>query len=136
VSTAVPVRVTRLGALTQIRLERDLKHLPHRVWEAVATEAGLARWFPAIPEWDFRIGGRIEFLGGRPAVITAIDTDHTFAFSWAGELLRFELLALDLGTRLVFSHAMDAEANPDVERAVAGWELALDQLEQVLLISL
>ena len=138
--------ITRLGENYQLRFERRLAHPRPRVWQAVASETGLGEWFPAAPAWDFRVGGRIDFhfppevagtgMANPPGTITAIDEPHTFAFLWGTELLRFELLEIDVnrhpGTLLVFNHTLNSAEKPDAAKFAAGWQVCFEVLDHII----
>jgi uncharacterized protein YndB with AHSA1/START domain len=117
-----------------VRFERRLRRPVDAVWRAVTEPDELAHWFPAAVTVDLRLGGAIAFAfaddDGSPAYgeVTELEAPHRFAFTWGGDLIRFELEALDggAGCRLRFTNVLgerDAAA-----RTAAGWHVCLRHL--------
>jgi uncharacterized protein YndB with AHSA1/START domain len=119
-----------------IYFERRLAHPVEKVWRAITDPARLSHWFPADMDMDFRLGGRIRFSfreGEAPdgeGTISELDPPRVFAYTWDGEVLRFELRPEDSGCLLMFSHTIDDR--PATARNAAGWELCFDALEALV----
>lgn len=103
-----------------VRVERRFAHPPARVWRAVSEPAGLAAWFPATVEIDLRLGGPVTFSFGTAGEITELDPPRLLAFTWGGELIRFELEPDGAGTRFRLDHTF-ADRWSGASSA-AGWQ--------------
>jgi len=123
------------GPRPAVRLERQLPDPPSVVWQALTDRGQLRSWFPCddvVVNSRWEIGAVITFVF-RPEVIDmtltgevlAVDEPKTLAFTWGEEILRFELLPEDGGTRLVLIDELPADA---ASRNAAGWEMCLDRL--------
>lgn len=109
--------------------ERYLAHSVQRVWRAVSEPAELERWMPAAADWMPEVGEAFE-VGGQTGKITQLEPPHLIAWTFAGDLFRFELRAEGQGCAFVFTHVFD-----DVTLAAqtaAGWESYLERLDSHL----
>lgn len=122
-----------------LRFERRLAHPPEKVWRAVTEPAELAHWFPGRVEMDLRPGAPVHFAEDDPDIgessgeVVEVDPPNVFAFSWGGDLLRFELTPDGDGCRLLFSHALSGgdiwgDARFAAQHA-AGWDACLEMLQ-------
>jgi uncharacterized protein YndB with AHSA1/START domain len=121
-----------------LRFERRLAHPPEKVWRAVTDPAELAHWFPARVEMELRPGAPVHFgeldpdIGESNGEVVEVDPPKVFAFSWGGDLLRFELVPDGAGCRLLFSHALSGGDTWGDERFAAqhaaGWDACLEML--------
>lgn len=109
-----------------LRFERSLAHPVERVWCAVSDPAELARWMPAAADWTPERGEVFE-LGGQTGHITELDPPNVIAWTFAGQVFRFELRSGGPGCVLVFTHVFD-ETTPAAQTA-AGWECYFDRLD-------
>ena len=109
-----------------LRFERRLAHPVERVWRAVTEPAELERWFPAAADWTPAAGETFE-AGGEAGQITELDPPHLIAWTFAGDLYRFELRAEQQGCVLVFIHVFDDRTL--AAQTAAGWETYLSRLE-------
>ena len=147
--------MTRDGTLTTVndrpalRFERRFRQPIERVWRAISDPADMAQWFPSNVEGDRRVGAELLFVddeqraaareAGEPTradgpmfrgSVVVHDPPNEFAFTWGGELLRFELTPDGDGTRLVFTHVL---SHPSVAaRNGAGWHYCLSALDELL----
>lgn len=132
-----------------LRFERRYRQPVERVWRAITDPAEMAAWFPSNVEGERAPGAELVFVdddqrnaaleAGEPTRaegpyftgrVVAYDPPQVFAFTWGGELLRFELLADGDGTRLVFTHLL---SHPSVAaRNGAGWHMCLLELDRLL----
>jgi len=125
-----------------LRFERRLAHPPEKVWRALTEPAHVAEWFPATPEWELTPGAKIRFgmrdeapvEGWDPAQfegeVTAVDPPRLLEYTWAQEVLRWELIPDGDGTVLVFVNTFDDLGK--AARDAAGWDVCLQVLESVL----
>ena len=121
-----------------LRFERRLSHDPDRVWRAVTDPRELAEWFPSSVSYEPRVGAPMLFdfggehgLGTFPGEVLEWDPPRTFAFSWIGDVLRFELSPAEGGTLLVFTHAFDHEPGKPA-RDAAGWDACFEAFDALL----
>ena len=109
-----------------LRFERRLDHSVERVWRAVTEPAELERWFVAPVDWKPELGEVFE-SGGEAGEITELEAPHLLAWTWGGQLFRFELRADGEGCRLAFTHVFDDRALG--AQTAAGWETYLNRLD-------
>ncbi|GAA1700598.1 SRPBCC family protein [Kribbella yunnanensis] len=118
-----------------LRMERQLRHPPEKVWRALTDPAELIHWFPASVQLEPRIGSRVEYqMDGEPGgdgQVLEFDPARVFAITWSGEVLRWELLPTDDGCLLVLTHTFDDHFG--AASFASGWTLCLDALDQRLL---
>lgn len=145
----------RLGSLGELhaaadgrfalRFERMLAHPPERVWQALTDAGALRAWFPAMVDIEQREGAPLRFelteeaklrfaLPDEQATaegeITALERHRVLAYTWADELLRWELTATGQGCLLVFTTVFGSlEVAADQG---AAWHAALEMLEACL----
>jgi uncharacterized protein YndB with AHSA1/START domain len=117
-----------------VRFVRTYAHPIERVWAAVTTPDGLARWFPAAVEIDLRAGGVVRFRGDphtedRPGRVLACEPPCSLAITWGGDELRFELEALGDG-RCRFTLIDVLDARDAAARNAAGWDVCLGELDK------
>ena len=109
-----------------LRFERHVNHSVERVWRAISEPAELARWFVAAPSSKPAAGARFE-AAGLAGEVTEFDAPHVFAWSWGGELFRFELRPDGRGCVLVFTHVFSDRSF--AAQHAAGWETYLNRLD-------
>jgi uncharacterized protein YndB with AHSA1/START domain len=109
-----------------LRFERRLEYPVERVWRAVTEPAELERWFVAPVQWKPEAGEVFESMEQR-GEITELEPPRLIAWSWGGELFRFELSPDGDGCRLVFVHVFD-DRTLGADHA-AGWEVHFDRLD-------
>ncbi|MGM1063599.1 SRPBCC family protein [Saccharothrix sp. Mg75] len=113
----------RVAGKPVLRFERVLDHPPEKVWRVVTEPDELAHWFPAA----VAVEGRAMTFAFPDQVTTGEVLEHdpprVFAFRWASDVLRFELLPHERGCLLVFTHVVDDELG--TARTAAGWDTCL-----------
>ena len=121
-----------------LRFERHLRHPVDAVWRAVTEPAQLKEWFPTEVEVDLRPGGAMTFtftehdLPPMEGEVTALDPPKSFAFSWGGDHLRFELEPADGGAATLLRFTAVLEEKEKSARDAAGWHVCLARLEHLL----
>jgi uncharacterized protein YndB with AHSA1/START domain len=119
---------------TELRMERRLAHPPAKVWRAITQPEHLGRWFPAQVRLELRPGAQVAYDDGsgyRPdGEVVEVDEPRLFAFTWGGELLRWEIRPDGAGSVLVLTHTVDDRYGAG--SFAAGWEACVTALEQVL----
>src|ERR1700728_2360347 len=118
-----------------IRLERHLPDPPSVVWQALTEREQLRSWFPCDvvatgERWE--PGAAITFPFPPEGIdltltcqVLEVDEPNLLAFTWGEEMLRFELIPEDAGTRLVLINKLSPDA---AARNAAGWDACLDNL--------
>ncbi len=119
-------RLETVGDRPALRFERRLDHSVERVWRAITEPAELARWFVAPVDWKPEAGETFE-AEGQTGEITELEPPQRIAWSWGGELFRFELRRDAEGCLLTFTHVFDDRALG--EQHAAGWEMYLNRLD-------
>ena len=119
-----------------LRFERRLAHPIAKVWRAITEPGHTKQWFPAAMHTELKAGATILFVfegdDGAPTKgeITDFEPPHLFAFTWEGEVLRWELREDGDGCVLVFTHVFDDRAG--AASFATGWEGCIGALEEVL----
>ena len=132
----VDAAIVRDGDRWSLRMERDLRHSPERVWAALTRADQIRHWAPYVPDRDLDQLGEVPLpqaeageAADEPAepgrVLTA-DPPRLLELLWGDHQLRFELVPTTDGVRLVLVHTFD-EPNESPDYA-AGWHLCLDAL--------
>jgi uncharacterized protein YndB with AHSA1/START domain len=125
----------------QLRFERHLRHPVEKVWAALTNPAQLAQWL-APGEIELTLGGRVHlaFTDGESVIagrVTALAPPRLLEFTWTDKgndrgIVRWELHAVDGGTRLVLTHIIPAAARDFGLPALAGWHSLLEKLAALL----
>jgi uncharacterized protein YndB with AHSA1/START domain len=129
------VKIVTDGDRPAVRLERQLPDPPPVVWQALTNREQLRSWFPCdvvVAGGLWEVGAAISFPVPPKAIdltltgeVLAVDEPNELSFSWGEEILRFELSAVDGGTRLVLFDELPPSA---AARNAAGWDDCLDRL--------
>jgi uncharacterized protein YndB with AHSA1/START domain len=130
---------TLSGGRVALRFERRLPHSPERVWRALTEVGELRRWFVEILDYDrsrltFERDATLTFAAeGFPdghGEVTAYQPLALLEYTWADEVLRFELTPDGDGCVLVFTNIVDG---PETAVAVeSGWQTGLERLADAL----
>ena len=102
------------------------------MWSAVTDPDQLRQWFPSGVEIELWPGGRVAFsgdphVGSGEGTVTACDPPRHLAFTWGGDELRFDLVAVGDGCRLTL---LDLLEHPDsASRNGSGWSICLGELD-------
>ncbi len=130
----------RLGTLAHVggqhvlRFERRLSHTPEKVWRAVTEAAELTEWFPAEIKGERAVGAELAFVFSDGSTGTGRVTEWTppnvFAYTWDGEVFRWEVQPQAHGCLLVFTTSFQDRAK--APRDASGWHFCLQALEASL----
>ncbi|MER6978665.1 SRPBCC domain-containing protein [Streptomyces carpinensis] len=104
-----------------VRLPRPME----RVWPALATPEGLARWLTAVEEFEPRLGGAVRLRDLGAGRVTAWDVDRVAEYTLeSGGRLRFHLERDgDQACVLRFTHEFQGE-----EESEADWRARFEHL--------
>lgn len=116
---------------------RELRHSPEKVWAALTEPGQLAAWAPYTADRSLAEAGS--------ATMTMIDDEHSqdmevevvraepptlLEHTFGTDLLRWELAATDIGTRLTLRHTV--QDRDWIPKVAAGWHLCFDVAEKLL----
>ena len=129
--------VRKDGEKWTLILVRDLRHPPETVWQALTDPAHLREWAPFDADRSLGAVGTMVKLTtvGAPTPqvsetkVTRADAPKVLEYNWGGQDLRWELEAVDGGTRLTLWHNIDRRF---ISMGAAGWHLCFDVLDRLL----
>jgi uncharacterized protein YndB with AHSA1/START domain len=118
-------------------LVRELRHSREKVWQALTDPAHLREWAP------FDADGSLDTVGatvklttvGAPALhvtetrVTRADAPRALEYNWGDHDMRWELEALDDGTRLTLWTNIGRRF---ISMGAAGWHICFDVLDRLL----
>jgi uncharacterized protein YndB with AHSA1/START domain len=138
--------LTTVSGRPTLRFERRFDHPVEKVWKAITDPAELAHWFPQQVEGASSVdgeifvpGGKLRFPFGEEVVLDGavvpdfegevleVDPPRVLAYTWAEDVLRFELIPDGAGCLLIFTDTIADRAK--AARDGAGWHVCLDGLE-------
>jgi uncharacterized protein YndB with AHSA1/START domain len=130
-------QVRKDGEKWTLILERELRHSPERVWQALTDPAHLREWAPFDADGSLgRVGSTVKLTTvGAPTpqvsetTVTRADAPEVLEYNWGGFELRWELEAFGSGTRLKLWHNIDRRF---ISWGAAGWHICFDVLERLL----
>jgi uncharacterized protein YndB with AHSA1/START domain len=130
-------RIDKDGDKWTLILVRELRHSPEKVWQAITEPAQLREWAPFDADGSLGApGNRVNLTTvGTPkpqtseTTVTRADRPEVLEYNWGGHHLRWELEALDVGTRLTLWHNIDRRF---ISMGAAGWHICLDVLDHLL----
>jgi uncharacterized protein YndB with AHSA1/START domain len=112
-------------------LVRQLRHSPERVWQALTDPAHLREWAPFVTDGNLGSVGTVKLTWvGSPTApletkVTRADAPTLLEY---GDI-RWELEAVDGGTRLTLWHSIDRRF---ISWGAAGWHISIDVLDRLL----
>jgi uncharacterized protein YndB with AHSA1/START domain len=116
---------------------RDLRHPPELVWAALTEPAQLREWAPFVADRALDRPGDAtltmidgETTDAQPATVRRAEPPTLLEYTWGTDLLRWELAASDVGTRLTLRHTLDDR--DWVPKIAAGWHICLAVAERLL----
>jgi uncharacterized protein YndB with AHSA1/START domain len=126
----------RWGERPVLRYDRHLPHGPEKVWRALTEDEHLDAWFPTTFEGDRTAGAALTFnhrhrdLPPMEGEMRAFEPPSLLEFTWAGDVVRFELTPEGDGTALAL--IVEMEEFGKLARDGAGWHVCLDNLGRSL----
>jgi uncharacterized protein YndB with AHSA1/START domain len=129
--------VRKGGETWTLILVRELHHAPERVWQALTDPAHLREWAPFDADRSLgTVGARVNLTTvGAPTpqvsetTVTRADAPKLLEYKWGGFDMRWELEALDGGTRLTLWTSIGRRF---IAMGAAGWHICLDVLDRLL----
>lgn len=116
----------------RVRYERHFPHPVEKVWRALIEPEELKHWFPTTIDGERKAGAKLRFafegssMDTMEGTLTIFDPPRLLEFSWAEDVLRFELTPEANGCKLVFITTIgDRTIAP---RTASGWHTCLDNL--------
>jgi len=115
---------------------RQLRHPPGEFWPMLIEPELLEKWAPFRPDRRLDSVGAASFTmvdgSGETleAVVEQVIEDSVLEFTWAKDIIRWDLTATETGTLLTLHHKV--EAPDDIPGAAAGWHLCLYNAEAIL----
>lgn len=116
---------------------RRLRHPPEDVWSALTDPRQLGEWAPYTSDRDLGSVGdaTLTMIDGDvaealPASVTRAVRPRVLEYTWAGDVVCWELAADGAGTLLTLRHTLAGE--DWVPKVAAGWHLCLDVAERLL----
>lgn len=110
---------------------RNLDHAPAVVWAALTEPAQLGEWAPFRADRNLAQTGpatltMVDGVDEVPLGATVIRADEPtlLEYRWGDDVLRWELAATDVGTRVTLRHTTAERSG--VPMVAAGWHLCLD----------
>ena len=130
-------RIHKVGEQWTLVLVRDLSHTREHVWDALTDPAQLREWAPFDADQSLATEGASVKLTtvGAPSTlvsestVTRADAPSLLEFNWGDATLRWELDAIECGTRLTLWHNIDRRY---IAMGAAGWHICLDVLDHAL----
>jgi uncharacterized protein YndB with AHSA1/START domain len=130
-------RVQKDGEKWTLVLVRELRHSPEKVWQALTDPAQLREWAPFDADGSLgTVGAAVKLstvaapsLHVTETTVTRADAPKLLEYNWGEHDMRWELEALDGGTRLTLWHNIDRRF---IAMGAAGWHICFDVLDHLL----
>ena len=123
--------VRRDGDKWTLILVKELRHSPEKVWQALTDPAQLREWAPFDADGSLGSVGstvKLTWVGTGAATETRVTRADAPQVLEYGDI-RWELEALDGGTRLTLWHCIDRRF---ISWGAAGWHICFDVLDYLL----
>jgi hypothetical protein len=124
-------QIRKDGEKWTLILVRELHHSPEKVWQALTDPAHLRQWAPFEADGSLGTAGatvKLTWVGAptsQETTVTQADAPKVLEY---GDI-RWELEALDDGTRLMLWHNIDRRF---ISMGAAGWHICFDVLDHLL----
>ena len=130
-------RVQKDGEKWTLILVRELRHSPEKVWQALTDPAHLREWAPFDADGNLgTVGAKVKLTTvGAPAphvtetTVTRADAPKALEYNWGGFKMRWQLEAIDGGTRLTLWTNI---GHRFISMGAAGWHICFDVLDRLL----
>jgi uncharacterized protein YndB with AHSA1/START domain len=129
--------VEKDGETWTLVLERDLRHAPEVVWQALIDPAQLREWAPFDADGSLgTAGAKVQLTTvGAPVpmvsetTVTRAEAPRLLEYNWGGFDVRWRLEPRDGGTHLTLWTHIDRRY---ISMGAAGWHVCLDVLDHLL----
>ena len=139
--TEMDASFTKSGKRYTLLFERNLAHMPEKVWRVLTDRELLRQWFPCDVEGEWKVGAelRFAFLHGEGdglsedelrGEVLAVDPPKHLEFRWGDHFYLCNLTPEADGCRFIFSDSFEDAS--EGARNAAGWELCLSNLDLLL----
>jgi uncharacterized protein YndB with AHSA1/START domain len=130
-------RIQKDGGTWTLVLVRELPHSPEKVWQALTDPTHLREWAPFDADGNLGEAGATVKLttAGAPGphvtetTVTRADAPKLLEYNWGDQDMRWELEAIDAGTRLTLWTNIDRRY---IAMGAAGWHICFDVLDRHL----
>lgn len=116
--------------------ERQLPHGSDAVWNMLADNSRLKKWFDELQIVELGKGGKLVFDRGDGSIDELAITDYVegriFAFEWWNDHVRFEVEPKNEGSTKLRLIETIARITPQTAKDLAGWHVCLDVIEAIL----
>jgi uncharacterized protein YndB with AHSA1/START domain len=116
---------------------RRLRHPPDKVWDALTDPELVRNWAPYTADRNLSTVGdaTLTMVDGdtaedMPCTVLRAERPELLEYTWADDVVRWELSETESGTRLILRHTVDGRDL--VPKVAAGWHLCLDVAELLL----
>jgi uncharacterized protein YndB with AHSA1/START domain len=134
---ATMAQVQKEGEKWTLVVVKELRHPPEKVWQAITDPAHLREWAPFDADGNLgTVGAALKLTTvGAPnllvteTIVTRADAPRLLEYNWGTFDMRWELEAIDGGTRLTLWANIDRRF---IAMGAAGWHICLDVLDHLL----
>jgi uncharacterized protein YndB with AHSA1/START domain len=133
---ACGAQVRKDGEKWTLVLERELRHSPEKVWQALTDPEHLREWAPFDADGSLDRVGTVKLTTvGAPALrvtetgVTQADAPEVLEYNWGDFNMRWQLEALGGGTRLTLWTNI---GHRFIAMGAAGWHICFDVLDHLL----
>lgn len=134
---AAGATIDKSGADWALVMEREFRHSPDKVWQALTDPAELQQWAPFDANGNLGVAGasvELTTVGApslRPSAttVTRADRPRVLEYNWGHFEMRWKLEPAGKGTRLTLWTNIDRRF---IAMGAAGWHLCFDVLDHLL----
>ena len=133
----VDVKYEAEGERWTLVFAKTLPHPPDKVWAALTEPGQLGEWAPFTADRDLGAPGDATLTmidrdasQDLPATVIRAQAPELLKYTWGDDRLRWDLAAVESGTRLTLRHTVAEKVW--IPKAAAGWHLCLAVAERLL----
>ncbi|MBX3095500.1 MAG: SRPBCC domain-containing protein [Fimbriimonadaceae bacterium] len=124
------------GDQATLVFRREFRHEQSVIWSMITLKAHLERWAPFSPSRDLNYTGPVEIMmtdgpesDTYQEMVTAVTAPSLVEYTWGGDLLRWQLESVDMGTALTLRNRV---SNAEwLSRVAAGWHICLQVMDHL-----
>ncbi len=128
------VEITKEGERWTLVIVREVRHAPEKVWRAITQPEHLHEWAPFDADSSLGVVGatvKLSTVGSEnpyvsETLVTRADEPHILEYKWGENETRWELEAIESGTRLTLWTKIDRRF---ISMGAAGWHICIDIME-------